>query len=621
MRVARYGWACLVLLSVPLGQAVSDPAGDVRVDGTAASAPFPLDGSGVDLLDFGIDEEETDLVLSWRVAEFPDDDGGAYKLGALLRLEDGMQYNVWVAGGIGSSIPEELNGRLERMDRAGRVQDTWDLLPVEVDGHTASLRLAAAWFTTQDGKVLGAGDILELVSAEAVRTTGFRDGERTYEVTPLRDDLDDVGPLAAYAYRGASASIGQAEFTVVPRHIFSNGEARIYEVTVMGRNAGPALAVDLDVQDPEPSWEVVLERPTLPLPAGGESDTRFWLIVPFQHRHVGGMPLNVSLAADGATTVLTLVVNYPAPAQPAGHHPRLFLSAERAAWSTDPAAGGTLAPTAATYFAAGPDGSPGATLYSFDFPLSPALLVDLDIIEQHGEANFAFSTELAGPTHARAAVVLREETSTLSSDVVLLESNLTRIDDGPGNQEVDLVLETESPGLHPYVPGNNLWVLFDVFVAGAAPDLDGELAEIGGGATVALPLQDPVTGRFAPSAKSALPERLPSTASVVVIWDDAPAPIDDVVVVGPDAELFQPPTIHGRSFSTAVHVEKPLGASITAAAVVSMEGREEVVFVPLTGRATEPIPAVADLEAPEQTSPGPPLLAVLVLVAVLVRRR
>jgi hypothetical protein len=282
-----------------------------------------------------------------------------------------------------------------------------------------------------------------------------------------------TGDLAAWpdgTFLAVPGAVGDLSLSTAMPVRFSNGEATTLHWPVEVANQGNRtlqVALDFDVAGAEGR-----APPGIHLGPGERKVFNVYVTLPFNHEH--GTTRSFLLRADsrqGDVTTLRLGVDYPAIAQPAGHHPTLFLHARQEhllgavpfiGWqwmNTAEDDDRSNAPMAGARFAdcpgGGGQGEPPAWGNLWTFGLNPGLRMGLDgrvgemaVLEARIVGTGAVPS---GTLYGRLALASASDGSMeWFEDAALIGA--TALAPGPGPADVPVRLEIPLPPELDYVP-------------------------------------------------------------------------------------------------------------------------------------------------------------------------
>lgn len=547
-------------LGVPLVQGqetptvleVADPAGDAVYQG----APMEF----VDLLLTRVGLADAALTVEMEVA-----DGAAAQQSVAIPAGSGWEFwlELRYRDDLFHLVLDPGLGSFPNLDEPGQFVDTtlvhtfrWE----ESSGSWAKTHEATgigagnlwtgafpiASLQASDGFVPGPGEPIRLIEAVAYFDEGPgspHDFPRGNAVIPqqnlLVQDRAAFPADAVLSVPGASEPTGLSLST--PRPVrFSNGEATTYHWPVAVTNLG-AAPVEV-VFEAETTREVEVRLPgAARIEPGSSAMVDVFATVPFVHEHGGERAVIVQAISGGKQTTLPLVVRYLDIAQPAGHHPNLFLHADNAGggdsglmWM-DTVQAPERFHDSRMDFSAGtcyPDSDDlnGQASMGAVFVLDPALLIGLDArIEE--AARLEGMLDLVAPSNAGRFVfdfVLYDPLSGSNPRIVTNGNALPGIAVAAGTLgQVPIDLEIPLPSELDNLPpgsGQNL-ALRSVFCADvtAAPNAPGTQPGLLHGAFLQMPLNEyhdaiPLSASEGPRLSTEQPIRFAAPGSTVS-WD------------------------------------------------------------------------------------------------------
>ena len=184
-----------------------------------------------------------------------------------------------------------------------------------------------------DGFVPGPGEPIRIIEAVAYFDEGAgsphdfpRGNANIPQQMLLVQDRAAFPADAVLSVLGASEQTGLSLST--PRPVrFSNGEATTYHWPVAVSNLG-STQVEVVFESEAPA-EVEVRLPgAARIEPGASAVVDVFATVPFTHEHGGERSIVIQALSGGKQTVLPLAIRYLAIAQPAGHHPNLFMHAD-----------------------------------------------------------------------------------------------------------------------------------------------------------------------------------------------------------------------------------------------------------------------------------------------------
>ncbi len=327
----------VLLLVAPLGQAsiiLDDPQGDVNVAGTGTAANSRW--SQADLLSLEIEETPNQFrfVLSTAVEPDPSrtyaDDVThvvSFRYGTFAYE---LRYDVYTLHDAFGSYYYAALWRQTSPDDYMRI-----VTNLEVDGQASSGHLSALvprkYIIDELGVEPFEGSRLTdiRVNAEAYWLLGFGGNANSY------DRMPDAG-VQAYPVSLGVQQVGDIRLSSDERIRGSNGQATTYFWRVQLHNLNGTFddEVTLSLLDVPDTWIARLPLATARVPAGEIVDIPILLTIPFAHQH--GIIETFLLEARSLRDVesvgrLQLGVEFLDPAQPAGHHDRVYLHSSYAA--------------------------------------------------------------------------------------------------------------------------------------------------------------------------------------------------------------------------------------------------------------------------------------------------
>lgn len=345
-RVAAMRWvltAGFVFLALPVTAAqpvtFEDPAGDATIRGTV-----PM--QGLDLLGGEISLAGGNLTVLLRLdnAAFMQDaaapsvfGGWEYWVELAYRAD---VFHIVMEPGLGA-FPDDSNpgttidtsvAHLYRRDEAR--SPPWLKLyegsaSIDREASTIAADLALDSLVAVDGFHPGPGEPVQVMSAASFFDEGLgspHDFPRDGAIIPLGtlSGGDSAAlPADAFVALPIQGTLGLSLSTPQPVR-FSNGEATTYHwpISVTNRLDERIEAV----VSVEGSDDLTLRSPELLLlEAGEERVMDVFATAPFQHDHGGQRSLTVTVTAGGQSSAMDLTIQYLDVAQPAGHHPTVFL--------------------------------------------------------------------------------------------------------------------------------------------------------------------------------------------------------------------------------------------------------------------------------------------------------
>lgn len=346
MRSVVLAILALLLVSQAAGQMLTDPIGDVKAEaGGQQTAVAPA--TALDLAALNVSEDPDGFRFTVTVADLGDDqarpDAGAISVYFLydnitFRLDYYRSFdNAAYFGGLYSA----RDGQSFQWIRQTVVSR--DLVTSTVWQDLPRYELVGA-----SGKVPGRGDLITDIRVAAVSngpsTVGIEGPASGGLVDVMPDGAGALGTLTVryHGQEGVGASL-----TSPKPFRSSNGEATTYEYQVTARQAGSApMRFTLMPQDVPQGWNVSLPGTVLELAPDTPVVFPVRIAVPFNHMHGASQSLTLRLenADRSAWATLDLGVHYLTVAQPAGHHPTLYLHSQdwsNTAYYVNPAVGGS----------------------------------------------------------------------------------------------------------------------------------------------------------------------------------------------------------------------------------------------------------------------------------------
>lgn len=331
----------LLLNAIPLAASqadarpplADDPVGDVT--GTPLGGPTqPVSGfEDVDLTGLWLEETPTTFELRVRLAHM-DGEAGPDQPGTYTYLSfDGVDTRIWLGR---SSDNEAWFGSLSRragddfFRYVGPLNARYDMAAGEVwTSIDRDLVVGAS------GRLPGNGDTLTGVRAEAWavlgRSSSFNDPTipvRGY-LLDVRDQVPNTDALALDLEFGGASSSGGLSLTAAEPYRASNGAATTYVYDLSAVNQGNTTrSLALEAMHVPAGWNVTLPGAAVTLDAGATVDFQVAVATAFRHQHGGSESFHMRLADaddDAAWAMAEVGVHYLDVAQPAGHHPSLYL--------------------------------------------------------------------------------------------------------------------------------------------------------------------------------------------------------------------------------------------------------------------------------------------------------
>ncbi|HEX2022692.1 MAG TPA: hypothetical protein VHH36_08255 [Candidatus Thermoplasmatota archaeon] len=314
------------------GALLTDPAGDV--EGYAytwftpgADAPVPEGAAGsdaVDLLALSAVETDGDLMLTIHVKSLAGQDVSAGHSASFAWGDTDYWINGWYQRSalFGESMSASMSmSRGDDFSWLGRIPAT-----VDADAGTITFTVSKLLVTDGDGRTPHRGATIGELGAYTYRDPADAPLFFVPGGVGFHDSMGDDS--AKYAFLKGDDVTGPLVVGCVDRIRVSNGGATtlVYRVTIKNTGERPQ-DLDLALVDLPQGWNASVESPLRMGP--GESRTLPVLAsVPFAHVHGGfsGFNLTVQDRNDANTRGrMMLGVLHTPIAQPAGHHPDLYL--------------------------------------------------------------------------------------------------------------------------------------------------------------------------------------------------------------------------------------------------------------------------------------------------------
>lgn len=319
-------------LPLPPPIVLEDPAGDLE-------GPAPDQGAGfVDVVRAEVTPGLEELGLKVTVADLTADAASGFQLEFWLAFEyRGVPYHFAILGQTSAPLPDEVRTTLVGDPYAVLYRMDEDFPPrlheapagLDVAGRTwnATLPWAAiegGGYSPQPGEALRLVDVASLW--DATLTSSPHQGA---PLTTTGITAADVAAFPEGTFLPVPGAVGDLALTTPLPVRSSNGEATTFHwpVEVINRG-GRELDVTFELEADGAEGRV---PPGLRLPPAASAVVNVFVTVPFAHQHgtLREFPLTAR-AGPGDQATLRLGVDYPAVAQPAGHHPDLYVhGAER----------------------------------------------------------------------------------------------------------------------------------------------------------------------------------------------------------------------------------------------------------------------------------------------------
>lgn len=499
-------------------------------------------------------------------------------------------------------------------------------------------------------------------------------GDRFGSPTTVEDHMPDLNaPPASWAVRIGEAQTGHAQLTSRQPFRASNGEATTFVYEVVAHNLGSSEdTFELSTRGVPAGYSAVLPVPVVSVPGGATTTLPVLLTMPFGHQHGSETSFVLemrSLSDPGSVGRIEMGVRFLPVPQPAGHHDTVYLHQAAQAGGVGPLfgfrpgfmntleedpndVGGNFASTGLNFF------GPGVLGTSWDFALSPALLMGLDLdAGKVGRLSVPIASTIPlrevtvsarlhvgdGSIGDAGTVLLAAMEPTAPVDlmpdgVVLFQGELRALPD---------------VGRIPFTPGTNLWLEVELRTSGPVIGFTGgpDSPYMAPGGFAQLPLREwhdavdealAVTGGPALSALGPQ-ERLLNPGEAVVFPVSVANPLDAEAEVrfevsGANAEWASMPSrsvvvpAHGTAQASVV-VRAPADATHLQRAdlvLQAYEVREPTargllrLVAEVDTQADHPDDSAAADGLERKDSPGLgllPLAAALAMAAVLRRRR
>lgn len=314
-------------LPLPPPAIVEDPVGDLE-------GFVPAEGAGfVDLVRGEVVPQEAGLGLRATVADLSMDAVSGLQWELWLSFDyRGVPFDLAIFAQTSAPLPQEArwamwgdpSATLYRMDGDSPV--LVEMVPAALDAATATWNTSLPWHILEaDGHSPQPGEALRLRGVAALWDATLTGSP--HQAFPIRSTGTSVLDTAAFpegTFLQVPGAVGDLALATPLPVRSSNGEATTFHwpVEVINRGARDlevALALDPDGADAR--WPQSLR-----VPAGANATVNVFVTVPFAHQHGATRSFPLTARSDGGdVAVLRLGVDYPAIAQPAGHHPDLYL--------------------------------------------------------------------------------------------------------------------------------------------------------------------------------------------------------------------------------------------------------------------------------------------------------
>lgn len=317
--------------------AAQDAAGRLVLDDEAGDVAGPVPAAGVGFVDLTrVEVEATDAGLGvWiTVASLQQDAVAQLGWELWLALEyDGDRFDVLLEPASTTLQPPDevdrvlfgsVRATLLRMDDDARMAD----LTSAEHPATRTFNTTVPWdaITSRTGSNPAPGEPVRLLAGASAWTSLLLG--TPHNPFPLggvdafvsRDDA--AFPDGTFLSR--PGAVGDLSLSTPMPIRFSNGEATTFVWPLTLTNRG---STDLTATLTVDSGDLpVLSPPSIQVPAGNATQFNVSVAVPFGHQHGAQHVIAVQAEASATQRVrLQLGIDYPAIAQPAGHHPRLYL--------------------------------------------------------------------------------------------------------------------------------------------------------------------------------------------------------------------------------------------------------------------------------------------------------
>lgn len=645
----------------------TDPKDDQTLGGAAPGPAGGFPAADLVALDFAADVEALHVIL--QVADLasarPGADSSMYDVDLTF---DGSRYLVDVVRTVPLAVTNGVvySAHLSRWDDGfgywRAVQDL-DVTPDDGAGTmTATVPLQKLLDPT--GLPVRNGSQLVDVVVTAVHGEDRVFGGASY--TPLGpspmalpfllfDRLPDSGTLA---YEVSLPLLGGAVLLDSPDPARStNGGPGTFVFPVRATNAADHTVVtDLTADGLPPGWTASIVDERMELAADESRTTNVVVKPPLAHVHGSSTNITVRAAVDGQPTDASVVLQllYSDPAQPAGHHPHLYLHA------LDDVDGFSSALETGTGYAQRTvymntdeedeldSGKPtsarglGSGQYEWRVPMSPGLGMGLDFDVAgtgHLTAAFASTNKVEVPDAVFGGRLVRE---TLDGDVVLAEAPaLAPVAVSEGTTiGLDFAMKPEADYV-PYAPHTNLVLVVTVAFTEPGADVGVTGLNLLDGAWLALPLLeyqdqiplqaldslavrvDPEQAMANPGDTVAFTLTLSNDGDEAVTADLEPLDISAASVLDLGASSVRVPA--GGQTQVEVHVlvaeEAVEGELFNAFVAVRPHGQEASILVRLTTTVTTTVEVDSAVVPPAHDTPALPWVVLVAALALVARRR